>query len=130
MRVKILRQFCLFTLLALTLAQDSYAQAVSNGIVVEKPKPFDFRELDAMLKAREDDLKTLRGIDSAKLSSAVGAVQGARAETTSFAISATEAVNPATDAPSVPPTPAQTTLIAPAPSFGINARDILAEQVS
>jgi hypothetical protein len=102
-----------------------------NGITVEPAKLFDVRELEAMLRARQSELETIKTFQGDRLLASTGLFQGSEQTSTAVGVHAAELATPASATPTIPTAPTPGTITPPADlKFGITSRDLLAEQLS
>jgi hypothetical protein len=110
----------------------------TNGISVGSPKVFDNRSLSIMLDQLNAQLQSVQTIDASKINGALGNQQGAESHTRSLSASLAASALPgaaaATDkANTQPPSPPGAATLPTAPTYtpaiGINASDLLADQV-
>jgi hypothetical protein len=110
----------------------------TNGISVGNPKVFDNRSLSIMLDQLKAQLQSVQTIDASKINGAVSNQQGAESHTRSLSVSLAASAVPgaaaATDkANPQPPSPPGAATLPTAPTYtptiGINASDLLTDQV-
>ena len=146
--------------LALIMSAAAPAQEAASsdhiGISVSEPKVYEEATLRSMLEVAEARLRALAFIDAAPVASAVGRLSGGRADTTALSLTASPIPLPAETislertpgtsdelvdsketiqrqqaAVSVTPSaPSATSTALPTASFGLSARDLLAEQMA
>ena len=136
-------------LLGVCVAVPIVASAQPNGISVSSAKVFDNRSLVIMLEQLEAQLRSLQTIDQQKVLQGMTNLQGAQVSDVTRSLSATGLGSPgvtttegdlgvtgrvtteaARAAPAVPTAASSAPNLTFAPTFGLNAQDLLADQIS